>query len=49
MMVMWKSGNFDDKIVQETGVLPGENLVLDVTTEFNLVLDGIGFKRYTCW
>ena len=34
-------GNFDDKIVQETGVLPGENLVLDVTTEFNLVLDGI--------
>ena len=34
-------GSFDDKIVQETGVLPGENLVLDVTTEFNLVLDGI--------
>ena len=35
------AGSFDDKIVQETGVLPGENLVLDVTTEFNLVLDGI--------
>ncbi len=34
-------GSQFDKIVQETGVLPGENLVLDVTTEFGLVLDGI--------
>ena len=34
-------GSRDDKIVQETGVLPGDNLILDVSTEFNLVLDGI--------
>ena len=34
-------GSRDDRIVQETGVLPGDNLILDVSTEFNLVLDGI--------
>ena len=34
-------GSIDDKIVQETGVLPGDNLILDISTEFNLVLDGI--------